>query len=155
MGARKQFSPEFKREAVQLLESGSRPASELARELGIPRNRLYKWQTEVRARGAVAFPGAGVRQTRTSEIARLKRELARVTEERDILKKPRRTLPGNLGEVRVYAEASAGVSGDVHVSGASGKSEWVLWLVPAQAECPDTGEPGPHRTDPRPASADP
>ena len=30
MGARKQFTPEFKREAVQLLESGSRPASELA-----------------------------------------------------------------------------------------------------------------------------
>lgn len=50
MGTRKQFSPEFKREAVQLLESGSRPASELARELGIARTRLYKWQTEVRAR---------------------------------------------------------------------------------------------------------
>jgi transposase len=87
MGTRKQFSPEFKREAVQLLESGSRPASELARELGIPRNRLYKWQTEVRARGAGAFPGAGARKERTSEITRLKRELARVTEERDILKK--------------------------------------------------------------------
>ena len=32
MGARTQFTPEFKREAVQLLDSGSRPASELARE---------------------------------------------------------------------------------------------------------------------------
>ena len=32
MGARKQFTTEFKREAVQLLDSGSRPASELARE---------------------------------------------------------------------------------------------------------------------------
>ncbi|MDF0668142.1 MAG: transposase [Nitrospira sp.] len=86
MGTRKQFSPEFKREAVQLLESGSRPAADLARELGIPRNRLYKWQTEVRARGTSAFPGGG-RKERTSELARLKRELARVTEERDILKK--------------------------------------------------------------------
>jgi len=44
MGTRKQFTPEFKREAVQLLESGSRPGSEIARELGIARNQLYKWQ---------------------------------------------------------------------------------------------------------------
>lgn len=87
MGARRQFSPEFKREAVQLLESGSRPASELARELGIARNRLYKWQTELRVRGNGAFPGLGARKERTTEILRLKRELARVTEERDILKK--------------------------------------------------------------------
>lgn len=87
MGARKQFTPEFKREAVQLLESGSRPASEIARELGIARNQLYKWQTELRARGTSAFPGSGARKERTTEITRLKRELARVTEERDILKK--------------------------------------------------------------------
>ena len=38
--------PEFKREAVQVLESGSRPASEMARELEIAWNQLYKWQTE-------------------------------------------------------------------------------------------------------------
>ena len=87
MSARKQFTPEFKREAVQLLESGSRPGSELARELGIARNQLYKWKTELRARGTGAFPGPGARKERTTEITRLKRELARVTEERDILKK--------------------------------------------------------------------
>lgn len=87
MGPRKQFTPEFKREAVQLVESGSRPASELARELGIARNQLYNWQTELRARGAGAFSRSGARKERTTEIARLKRELARVTEERDILKK--------------------------------------------------------------------
>ena len=87
MSARKQFTSEFKRDAVQLLESGSRPGSELARELGIARNQLYKWQTELRARGTGAFPGPGARKERTTEITRLKRELARVTEERDILKK--------------------------------------------------------------------
>ena len=87
MSTRKRFTPEFKREAVQLLESGSRPGSEIARELGIARNQLYKWQTELRARGSGAFPGSGMRRERTTEIARLKRELARVTEERDILKK--------------------------------------------------------------------
>ncbi|MGQ0696185.1 MAG: transposase [Nitrospiraceae bacterium] len=87
MSTRKHFTPEFKREAVQLLESGSRPGSEIARELGMARNQLYKWQTELRARGTGAFPGSGARKERTTEIARLKRELARVTEERDILKK--------------------------------------------------------------------
>jgi len=87
MSVRKQFTPEFKREAVQLVESGSRSASELARELGVRRNQLYKWQREIQARGTGAFPGSGARKERTTEIARLKRELARVTEERDILKK--------------------------------------------------------------------
>jgi transposase len=87
MGTRQQFTPEFKREAVQLVESGSRSASELARELGVRRNQLYKWQREFQARGTGAFPGSGGRKERTTEITRLKRELARVTEERDILKK--------------------------------------------------------------------
>lgn len=87
MGARKEFTPAFKREAVQLLESGSRPASEIARELGIARNQLYTWQTELRARGAGAFPGSGARKERTTEMTRLKRDLARVIEERDLLKK--------------------------------------------------------------------
>jgi len=42
MSVRKQFTPEFKREAVQLVESGSRSASAIARELGVRRNQLYK-----------------------------------------------------------------------------------------------------------------
>jgi transposase len=59
VGARKQFTTEFKREAVQLLESGSRSASAMARELGVRLNQLYKWQTELRARASTAFPGPG------------------------------------------------------------------------------------------------
>lgn len=87
MGKRKRFSQEFKVEAVRLLEAGSRPASELARQLGIPRNRLYKWQEQVRKNGGGAFPGSGHRRGSGSELARLKQELERVKEERDILKK--------------------------------------------------------------------
>ncbi len=82
MAQRRRFTPEFKRQAVQLLNAGQRPAAELARELGVPRNRLYKWQKEVATHGG-AFPGS----ESAAELARLKRELARVTEERDILKK--------------------------------------------------------------------
>ena len=87
MGQRKTFTPDFKREAVQLLESGSRPASQIARELGIKRNQLYKWQSELKTRGAVAFPGSGMRCKANDDVSRLKQELARMTEERDILKK--------------------------------------------------------------------
>jgi transposase-like protein len=87
MRKRQTFSPAFKTEAVRLLERGEKPAAELARELGIKRNQLYKWQREVHAHGAQAFPGHGRRPKSTEELARLKQELARVTEERDILKK--------------------------------------------------------------------
>jgi len=87
MRPRKHFTREFKREAVRLLEQGQRPAAAIARELGIPRNRLYKWQAQLAKEGAGAFPGSGQRAGPAEELARLKRELARVTEERDILKK--------------------------------------------------------------------
>lgn len=89
MAERRRFTPEFKRQAVQLLTAGQRPAAELARELGVPRNRLYKWQKDVAAHGG-AFPGSGRQAEPAAALARLTRELARVTEERDILKKAAR-----------------------------------------------------------------
>lgn len=88
MQKRKIFSKEFKLEAVRLLETSDKPAADIARELGIQRNQLYKWQEQLRAKGkADAFPGKGYRTEKDDEIARLKRELERVKEERDILKK--------------------------------------------------------------------
>ena len=86
MGQRRRFTPEFKRQAVLLMNAGQRPAAEIARELGVPRNRLYKWQKDVATHGGL-FPGSGRQAEPAAELARLKRELARVTEERDILKK--------------------------------------------------------------------
>ena len=92
MGQRRRFTPVCKLQvcklqAVRLLEAGQRPAAEIARELGIPRNRLYKWQQQVRRDGAGVFPGSGRQAQPAAEMARLTRELARVTEERDMLKK--------------------------------------------------------------------
>ena len=87
MRKRKSFSPEFKREAVRLMESSGKLATDLARELGIPRNRLYKWKEQLEKRGADAFPGTGRRGGTGEEVSRLKAELERVKEERDILKK--------------------------------------------------------------------
>ena len=87
MRKRKTYTKEFKAEAVRMLEQGGKPPSELARELGIQRNRLYKWQAQIRTHGEHSFPGSGRLPAPSDEVARLRRELARVREERDILKK--------------------------------------------------------------------
>jgi transposase len=81
-------TPEFKREAVRLLELGQKPATQLALELGIRRTQLYKWQGQLKTNGDKALRGPGrPRLEDESELSRLKRELKKVTEERDILKK--------------------------------------------------------------------
>lgn len=88
MTKRQTFSGEFKREAVRLLEQADKPAAEIALDLGIRRNQLYKWRDELANKGETAFTGTGrPRKDQESEISRLKRELAEVKEERDILKK--------------------------------------------------------------------
>ena len=87
MSKRKDFSPEFKREAVRLLDAGQKPATDLAREIGVRRNQLHKWKEELVKHGAGAFPGLGRRSAGKDEVTRLRKELERVKEERDILKK--------------------------------------------------------------------
>ena len=59
---RQRFSKEFKVEAVRLLELGKKPATNLAMELGIARNQLYKWQEQLGKKGPEqAFREHGVR----------------------------------------------------------------------------------------------
>jgi transposase len=88
MGKRQRFSKEFKLEAVRLLDAGAKSAVELALELGVRRNQLYKWKEQLGAKKEAAFRGPGRKPaSEESEVSRLKRELAKVTEERDILKK--------------------------------------------------------------------
>jgi transposase len=87
MEKRQKFSPEFKREAVRLMTTSGKPAAVVARELGIPRNRLYKRAHDAQSKGQQAFPGSGRPKASQDELAALKRELARVKEENEILKK--------------------------------------------------------------------
>lgn len=90
MTKRNSFSREFKLEAVRLLEQGDKNASVLARELGVPRNRLYKWREEIKQHDAAAFPGKGRRSGKSEDISKLKSEIARLREENEILKKAAR-----------------------------------------------------------------
>lgn len=88
MATRKRHTKEFKLEAVRLLEQSGRPGAELARELGIRRTQLYKWAAQLKGKGRTrAFLGSGPRRAAENELTRVKRELAQVTQERDILKK--------------------------------------------------------------------
>ena len=91
MGKYKIYSKEFKLEAVRLLERSGKPGAEIARELGIRRNQLYKWQEQLKTKsGDGVFPGHGRRAGREAELARLQRENARLKEENEILKKAAR-----------------------------------------------------------------
>jgi transposase len=87
MATRKHFTKEFKLEAVRLLEHSGKSGTELARHLGVRRNQLYKWQSELRGRADRAFPGRGRHPESADELTRLIRELESVKQERDILKK--------------------------------------------------------------------
>jgi transposase len=91
MGKYKTYSKEFKLEAVRLLEQSGKPGAEIARELGIKRNQLYKWQEQLKAKGHEGvFPGHGRRAGTEAEMARLQHENACLQEENEILKKAAR-----------------------------------------------------------------
>lgn len=86
---RQTFSREFKREAVRMLEQGDKEAAQLARELGIRRNQLYKWKQEIDSYGKAAFPGQGNRphDNKSDDSVALRAENKRLKEEIEILKK--------------------------------------------------------------------
>jgi len=86
MRKRRTFTAEFKREAVRQLELGEKTPTELARSLGVARNKLYRWQEEIDQQGDTAFSRSGGVDL-AEENARLKKELAAAREEAEILKK--------------------------------------------------------------------
>lgn len=81
---RRKFSDEFKREAVSFTQQSGVTKAQVARELGISAGLLGRWARELRDSGDKAFPGKG--KARDTELADLKRELARVKKERDFLR---------------------------------------------------------------------
>lgn len=84
MGTRRNYSPEFKREAVELASQPGQTAPQVARDLGIRPALINRWKREMANHGHQAFVGQGV--ARDEELMRLRRELAQVKKERDFLK---------------------------------------------------------------------
>ena len=86
----REFTPEFKKQAIELLKRGEKSASELERELGITPGLLGKWRSRYRvvsSAGQAAQIVPSEMEAAKAEIRRLQRELANVEEEREILKK--------------------------------------------------------------------
>lgn len=84
----RQFDEAFKQEAVRLWRTSGRSAEATAQELGISVFNLYKWGREgaaPRAAGELRPPES--KEELHAEVERLRLELARMTEQRDILKK--------------------------------------------------------------------
>ena len=85
----KTYTKEFKQEAVRMMEESGRPAAEIAMELGIRRNQLYKWKEQLLSQGGQAFSGNRGRPKKEnqSELTTLRQENERLKEELEILKK--------------------------------------------------------------------
>jgi len=84
---RRRFTREFKIEAVRLVRDRGVSAAQAARDLDVHANVLRKWVKEFSGDPAQAFPGHGQMKPESQEIERLKRDVARLKAERDILKK--------------------------------------------------------------------
>jgi transposase len=83
---RRQFTEEFKREAVKLARQPGASKAGIARDLGINANMLARWAREQEGKSVQASRGKN-EAVSTEEFERMRRELAKVKTERDILKK--------------------------------------------------------------------
>lgn len=79
----KRYSEEFRREAVKQVTERGRPVKQVAQALGITTHSLYAWLRRARR----SEPEQRAQSDQEAEVRRLRSELRRVTEERDILKK--------------------------------------------------------------------
>jgi transposase len=84
---RRRYTPQFKKEAVELVLNQEYTLSQAASSLGISRNVLGRWRKEYREQGKQAFPGAGHQSPEVEELKRLREEVRKLKLEREILKK--------------------------------------------------------------------
>jgi transposase len=84
---RKQFSNQFKIDAVKLVTEQGYNVSEAARNLGIHHSSLRRWIKQFETSGNQAFPGKGHMSPEKEEIDRLRKEVKKLRMEREILKK--------------------------------------------------------------------
>lgn len=126
----KRFTEEFKIEAVRQVVDRGYSVADVAKRIGTTTHSLYAWKNKY-------GPDSEQHQEKTQneqEIRRLKKELRRVTEERDILKKAAvgSTSPN---EVHLYPGEQHYLASAVALSVAGGPSQWVLCLAPSTEVC--------------------
>jgi transposase len=84
---KKRYDRNYKMEVVRRAREKVQRVPDLARELGIHENTIYKWMGEFKKDEVNAFPGSGKLKPRDEELRRLKRENENLKEEVEILKK--------------------------------------------------------------------
>ena len=84
---RKQYSKQFKVDAVKLVTEQGYNVSEAARNLGIQHSSLRRWKKQSETNGNQAFPGKGHMSPEKEELHRLRKEVKQLRMEREILKK--------------------------------------------------------------------
>jgi len=84
---RKTYTREFKVETVKFLIDGEQSVSQMAQDLEIHPNTLYKWVRQYGQDPASSFPGKGKQAPEAEQVRQLQRENQRLRMERDILKK--------------------------------------------------------------------
>ena len=87
MATRRVFTREFKLEAVKMVSERGVSVAQAARDLGLHENVLRKWVRDQKSDPQHAFPGQGQMKPEQAEIAALRKEVAKLKMERDILKK--------------------------------------------------------------------
>lgn len=122
--ARRQFTDEFKREAVRLASQPGISKASIASDLCINLNMLSRWAREQSGRVIKATEqGEAIS---AEEYERMRRELAKIRTERDILKKRSGTSLPTRSEVRLYSASSQCMASPDDVPGFGRIGERVL-----------------------------
>ena len=87
MSQRNRYTDEFKRDVLEMVAGGERSIAQLERDLGITPGLIYKWRDRYQVEQSNGSLHPSQERAAEAEIRRLKRELAIVKQERDILKK--------------------------------------------------------------------
>lgn len=87
MSERRVFSREYKINAIQPIIDGVKSLTQVSRELEIRRSLLQRWKQDYLENKDNAFPGSGNLAPESAEAERTQRELRRLQQENDILKK--------------------------------------------------------------------
>lgn len=87
MSSQRKYDREFKLNAVKLYREGGKSLNRIALDLGVPMTTLAAWVKQFKESGEKSFAGSGFLKPCNEELFCLRRELADVKQERDILKK--------------------------------------------------------------------
>src|SRR3979409_1398445 len=122
---RRKFTREFKLEAVRLIKDRGVSYVQASQDLNVHPSQLPDWVKSFSEEPQQAFPGNGQMKPEQLEIAQLKREVAKLKAERDILKKAAASSRRNQREVLLHCEAPGDPGRRLNVRGSRCLAWWL------------------------------